>query len=118
MEHGRVTGHGSERAVERMAQAGLSANRVLDLADQVAARTVTDTAVLMVTLPQSAGDQTEDVLSRESNGNEVWSIIRDQRVVTLMLRRSEQPKTREALRVESVIRLAYSDGTVKAISLK
>lgn len=118
MERSRVTGHGSERAIERMALAGLNADKVLDLADQVAARTVADTAVLMVTLPEAAGDDEADILSRDSNGNEVWSIIRDQRVVTLMLRRSTQPKRAETFRVQSMIRLTYADGSVKAINLK
>jgi hypothetical protein len=118
MERTGATGHGAARAIERMAQAGLNPRTVLDLAAQVAAHAATDTAALMVTLPTRAGDDRDDVLSRESNGNEVWSIIRDKRVVTLMLRRDDQPKTRTALRVERVIRLTYADGSVRAIDLK
>lgn len=37
-----------------------------------------------------------------SNGDEVWAIIRDGEVKTVMLRRGTQPKTRTALRVEEV----------------
>lgn len=113
-----ATKHGAERAIERMASAGLRPERVLDLAGQVARTTTTDTACLMVRLPATAGDDRDDVLTRESNGNEVWSIIRDRRVVTLMLRRDDQPHTRTALRVERVIRLTYADGSVRAIDLK
>lgn len=118
MEQDRSTGHGTQRAIERMAQAGLSAGTVLDLAKQVAAHAAVDTAALMVTLPTRAGDDRDDVLTRESNGNEVWTIIRDHRVITLMLRRDDQPKTRTALRVERVIKLTYADGSVRAIDLK
>lgn len=118
MEQGQVSGHGATRAIERMTQAGLDAGRVLDLATQVAAHAATDTAVLMVTLPERAGDDRDDVLTRESNGNEVWTIIRNHRVITLMLRRDDQPKTITALRVKRVVRLTYAGGAVRAIDLK
>lgn len=38
-----------------------------------------------------------------SNGNEVWAIVRDDELVTVMLRRSDQPATAGALRVEQVV---------------
>lgn len=118
MEQGRVTGHGASRAIDRMAQAGLDPRRVLALAEQVAARTDTDTAVLMVTLPEAAGDQSADLLTRESNGNEVWTVIRDHRVITVMLRRDDQPKTTAALRVNRLLRLTAAGGAIKAVDLK
>ena len=37
-----------------------------------------------------------------SNGDEVWAVIRDGEVKTVMLRRGTQPKTRGALRVDAV----------------
>ena len=38
-----------------------------------------------------------------SNGNEVWAIVRGGEIVTVMLRRDDQPKTKAALRVEEVL---------------
>lgn len=37
-----------------------------------------------------------------SNGDQVWAIIREGRVHTVMLRRSDQPSTPQALRVRRV----------------
>jgi hypothetical protein len=37
-----------------------------------------------------------------SNGSEVWAIVREGELVTVMLRRADQPRTRGALRVEEV----------------
>jgi hypothetical protein len=112
------TNHSTERAIERMAQAGLNASAVLNLAGQVARSTREATAVLIVTLPERAGDDRDDVLTRESNGNEVWSINRDGRIITLMLRRSNQPHTADAMRVNRVMALRMADGKVRAAELK
>lgn len=38
-----------------------------------------------------------------SNGDEVWAIVRRGRVQTVMLRRSTQPATAEAMRVDRVV---------------
>ena len=38
-----------------------------------------------------------------SNGECVWAIVRDGAVATVMLRRGNQPSTRQALRVDAVI---------------
>ena len=40
-----------------------------------------------------------------SNGDEVWAIIRDNDVKTIMLRRSTQPATCGALRVKRIVRI-------------
>lgn len=37
-----------------------------------------------------------------SNGDEVWAVLRDGALVTIMLRRSDQPATPQALRVQHV----------------
>lgn len=37
-----------------------------------------------------------------SNGDEVWAIVRGHSITTVMLRRSDQPATNEALRVSVV----------------
>jgi hypothetical protein len=42
-----------------------------------------------------------------SNGDCVWAIVRDGEVATVMLRRSNQPSTRAALRVDAVIGEQY-----------
>lgn len=43
-----------------------------------------------------------------SNGNELWAIVRDGDLVTMMLRRSVQPKTPEALRVDKIVRRRFA----------
>lgn len=39
-----------------------------------------------------------------SNGNDVWAVVRDGTVVTVMFRRGDQPATPQALRVDRVVR--------------
>lgn len=41
--------------------------------------------------------------SQGSNGDELWAVVRGGRVVTIMFRRSDQPRTPEAFRVARVI---------------
>lgn len=61
------------------------------------------TAVRVAVLPEHRGDVAADYYSRsESNGNEVWAIIRDGHCTTVMLRRSNQPKTADAMHVDQV----------------
>ena len=98
--------HARERANERMLEAGIDPRLVLAVATKVAsAHSTIDLAVRLAVLPQSCGDQRDDVLSRESNGNEVWAICRGGHVVTIMLRRSTQPRTAAAFGVQRVARL-------------
>lgn len=47
--------------------------------------------------------QVNDAWGNESNGDEVWAIVRDKVVKTIMYRRSSQPATAEALRVDAVV---------------
>lgn len=49
------------------------------------------------------GNQRNDAWSDESNGDEVWAIIRRGELKTVMLRRSSQPPTAWALRVDKVV---------------
>jgi hypothetical protein len=49
------------------------------------------------------GDTNERIDERESNGEDLWVIIREGRCVTLFWRRSEQPIVAELLRVDRVI---------------
>jgi hypothetical protein len=46
--------------------------------------------------------QRNDAWSDVSNGDEAWAIVRDGRVATVMLRRSTQPATAHAMRVDQV----------------
>lgn len=56
-------------------------------------------AVLVMVLEE----QVNEAWSEKSNGDEVWTIIRNQKLVTLMLRRHTQPKTPLALKVDRVV---------------
>lgn len=115
--HPRATTHAVERFTSRLSEVGVDPDAMLTLAEQIAAHyEKSSVAVRMLVLRRSCGDQSADLLSRESNGNEWWVICRDGWVVTLMLRRSEQPKTREALRVEQV--LIVRDGKVARVEVK
>lgn len=52
------------------------------------------------------GGQRNDAWSDESNGDEVWAILRRGELKTVMLRRrSSQPPTPQALRVDRVVLL-------------
>lgn len=61
------------------------------------------TAVRVAVLPEHRGSTDADFYSRsESNGNEVWAIIRDGHCTTVMLRRKDQKRTPEAFHVDAV----------------
>lgn len=47
--------------------------------------------------------QRNDAWGEESNGDEVWAILRRGELKTVMLRRSSQPPTPSALRVDKVV---------------
>lgn len=47
--------------------------------------------------------QRNDAWSDESNGDEVWAVLRRGELKTVMLRRSSQPPTAQALRVDKVV---------------
>lgn len=49
------------------------------------------------------GGQRNDAWSDESNGDEVWAVLRRGELKTVMLRRSSQPPTAQALRVDKVV---------------
>jgi hypothetical protein len=100
MDPTNTTNHATERALQRVTDAGLSGRKVLDAAASVAAAVNGSAAVLMTTLPEPKG-----TFWTESNGNQLWAVIRDHRVVTLMLRRDNQPATADRLRVDRVYRL-------------
>lgn len=70
--------------------------------DNLAAHCRMDTAIRVARV-SFHGDNTQAYRDRaESNGEEIWAIVRDARVVTMMYRRANQPATREALRVQAI----------------
>lgn len=96
--------HYMQRIEERMPDL---APRLLDIARSVESlRLAKDTAVLVHELPALRGDTQANILDRASNGDQVWAIVRGGRVVTMMFRRSTQPATAEAMRVEQCKRIA------------
>lgn len=101
-----TTFHASERAVSRLAAAGIDPRVVLNEADVIARRfRDTSIAVRLRALGEKYGDNRADVMARESNGDEVWMVAREGVVRTVMLRRSTQPRTRDAFGVAMVARV-------------
>jgi hypothetical protein len=102
-----LTGHAVSRGADRLADSGIDARVVLAKAEKAARLLPADASValLMARLPRAHGDTTGPLARRESNGDTVWAIIRRGRVVTLMLRRSDQTRTPEDFRVDRVLRL-------------
>ncbi len=102
-----ISAHSIERARERLAGTGLDPEAVCIVAARVAAHFASDeVAVRLVTLKRAIGDTSADVMTRQSNGDEVWAICRFGVVATIMLRRSAQPKTPAAFGVRRVTAIA------------
>jgi len=75
--------------------------------EQIAESAKTDSAVLIAILDSHVGAVDSDYYQRkESNGNLVFLIIRDNKPITIMYRRDNQPKTESALRVNAIIDLS------------
>lgn len=102
---GRNSNHLFDRTRDRIAAAGIDARRLEMVTAWLAGRTDCDTAVLLVTLPATIGTkkQADGTWSPDSNGNQVWLIIRDNVAITSMFRRETQPATTQALRVDRVV---------------
>jgi hypothetical protein len=85
-----------------MSEAGFSAEtieKVYWAAGQLAAASSAPSEALrLVNLKSQVGLAWSD----RSNGDEVWAIVRNRRLVTIMLRRNTQPKTPAALKVDRV----------------
>lgn len=62
-------------------------------------------AVLLARLSSKRGERYGE---GASNGDTLWAILRDRKVVTIMRRRSTQPSTPAALRVDEVVRLGLT----------
>lgn len=92
----------TEHAMDRIAER-LSADERADvarrLADIVARGHAGSVAVRVARLQAMHGYAWSDV----SNGSDVWAVIRDGQVRTVMLRRRTQPTTKHAFNVDRVI---------------
>lgn len=97
-----VSNHAYRRTVERLTPAEQSEffNR-LTVLESYARRHAQghDWAIRLMKLQ----GQRNDAWSDESNGDEVWCILRRGELKTVMLRRSSQPPTAQALRVDKVV---------------
>ena len=63
-------------------------------------------AIMVKDLGEFFGDDCFDYHDRyESNGSVLWVVIRNNRAVTFFLRRTNQPSTPEALRVDKIVRV-------------
>ena len=95
-----VTVHSLERKVrlaevEDIVDVEAVFNKALDLAKN---SKYESEAVRVAVLPNQHNEKWSD----QSNGDELWAIIRTQNLVTFMFRRSTQPKTCDSLRVKKV----------------
>lgn len=94
--------HAYERVTERLTEAGYdqaTIEKVYQAAEMLAAQSKSSSeAIRLLNLNSQVGKAWSD----RSNGDEVWAIIRGRNLVTIMLRRSTQPKTASALKVDKV----------------
>ena len=94
--------HARLRTTERLRDAGLDLDiiqRIYQAAEALASASPPPSeAIRLLVLDR----QVNELYGTRSNGNELWAIIRNRRLVTVMLRCDNQAKTRAALRVEKV----------------
>lgn len=98
------TNHSLERINERLTDAGIAQANINTLAailDHVAATQTGSVAIKALTLK----GQINAAYGNRSNGDTVFAIVRNRKVVTVFLRRSTQPSTTAALRVDRVVSL-------------
>lgn len=94
----KLSEHANERVRTRLAASGLRlTERALERLAAYAA-TESSAAFKLAQVPGPVGVPMSD----ESNGDELWAVVRDYNVTTLMFRRSTQPATCGALRVDTV----------------
>lgn len=68
-------------------------------------------AARIAVLTAQRGDTTGLRDYRDSNGDEVWCVVRSGRAVTVFFRRSTQPHTRETFGVDRVVAVRRGGGT-------
>lgn len=102
----RTRTHAWQRVDERMAECGFDADtrdKVFQAARLLAAQSGAESEALrLLILPEQVGESWGD----RSNGDTVIAIVRNRRLATVMLRRSTQPFTPEALDVKRVTIIA------------
>ncbi len=97
-----VTNHSRERAHDRLSQVGIdpdTIDRIISAVSMLADRSNAHSEAMRVL---RLDGQHNERWGAESNGDEVWAIIRERSLVTFMLRRSTQPATTEAFGVDKV----------------
>jgi len=94
--------HALERINDRMKEIGYESKERKKVAEKALEYTrksrTRSEAVRLFTIPNIHGIPWSD----KSNGDEIWAIIRDNTLVTVMFRRHTQPKTTKALRVDKI----------------
>lgn len=96
------TPHAQARIRERLGDAGfdpITIGKVFDAAQALARRSTADSEAIRLLRLDS---QVNTAYGERSNGDNLWAIIRNGRLATMMLRRSNQPSTTTALRVDKV----------------
>lgn len=105
-----MTKHTTDRLSERMEGVVGAPQALLKRVCDFAKYTKGAVAVLAHVLDRHHGDcNTVNINSRASNGDEVWFVIRDKRVVTVMFRRSNQPKRCDRFDVNAVIDISKGE---------
>ncbi len=99
--------HCVDRVRDRLVSVGVNPDDMERLLDRVS-RSVPpgSSAVRLFSLGKHVGPSGPDHYSRSSsNGDEVWCVVRDGDVRTVMFRRSDQPRRPDAFGVDRVLRL-------------
>jgi len=94
--------HALARLDNRIAETGLDLDATVREVESIAQQHKS-IAVLVIQLRKEYGDtngRRPYVCRESSNGDQVWAVCRDGAVVTWMFRRSNQPQSPAALRVE------------------
>lgn len=104
------TQHASERIAERLdSGASFTLARAIEALARTACRPERSYAVLVYRDNASHGTFTIDPDGTgPSNGTDLWAIIRNQTVVTVMWRREAQPATPDAFRVDVIRKVALA----------
>ena len=104
-----VTTHFLQRLKKRLSDNGLDFDLVkLEIAKIVKTEfnAGVSYAVLVKDLGEHYGDDCFDYYNRyESNGSCLWIIVRGNKAITFFFRRTNQPSTTEALRVDKIVRI-------------
>lgn len=96
--------HAKQRATTRLLyDVGMLPEEIDALIERAEQYAVTSSAPSEAIMLHRLKKQVNQAWGAKSNGNEVWAIIRDNHLVTIMLRRSTQPKDPKAFSVQNVV---------------